>query len=278
MKNILVVGDICDDVYYFSYSTKDNPESDKPLYPIKNIITRPGMAANVCLNLETTTVSPLILNNVKGQKIQKIRHFHNDEYMCRIDVNNYEKEFPDHNMTNILERDIKLLADGLIISDYGKGFWNEITSKALPKDIPSFVDPSKDASLELYKGCSVITPNLIEGRQLAGKTGYFQVCETIFEKTECKYVILKLGAEGALLFNGYDFEYFDAVPTDVVDVCGAGDTFISAIAYFYLMGYTMAKCVEGANKAASLTVSHLGVYAPTKEEWASIKLALDSVS
>ena len=91
MKKILVVGDVCDDVYYFSTTTKPNPESDKPLYPIEKIITRGGMALNVCTNLETTTITPLIDFNVKGQKIQKIRHFHNEQYMSRIDVDVYRK-------------------------------------------------------------------------------------------------------------------------------------------------------------------------------------------
>ena len=49
---------------------------------------------------------------------------------------------------------------------------------------------------------------------------------------------------------------------EVVDVCGAGDTFLSALCYQYLLTTNIEDAILVANKAASVTVQHQGVYAP----------------
>jgi sugar/nucleoside kinase (ribokinase family) len=52
----------------------------------------------------------------------------------------------------------------------------------------------------------------------------------------------------------------------VVDVCGAGDTFIASLAYFYLATKNIDMAIRKAITAASITVQHMGVYAPSLEE------------
>jgi sugar/nucleoside kinase (ribokinase family) len=53
----------------------------------------------------------------------------------------------------------------------------------------------------------------------------------------------------------------------VIDVCGAGDTFLAALAYEYLnTDGNMEAAVEFAIRASAVTVQHTGVYAPTLEE------------
>jgi sugar/nucleoside kinase (ribokinase family) len=56
------------------------------------------------------------------------------------------------------------------------------------------------------------------------------------------------------------------VAGDVTDVCGAGDTFLAALVYKFLETQNMPNAIEFANKAAAVTVQHIGVYAPTLEE------------
>lgn len=53
---------------------------------------------------------------------------------------------------------------------------------------------------------------------------------------------------------------------DVIDVTGAGDTFLSALAYQFLYTNNIEHAIEFANRASSITVQHLGVYAPTLDE------------
>jgi len=49
-------------------------------------------------------------------------------------------------------------------------------------------------------------------------------------------------------------------------VCGAGDTFLAALAYKWCDTKNINDAIKFAVKAASITVQHLGNYAPTLEE------------
>ena len=50
------------------------------------------------------------------------------------------------------------------------------------------------------------------------------------------------------------------------DVCGAGDTFLAALAFEYLRSDDMEKAIMFAMKAAGITVQKIGVYAPSLTE------------
>ena len=60
--------------------------------------------------------------------------------------------------------------------------------------------------------------------------------------------------------------YAAEIVGDVTDVCGAGDTFLAALVYEFLKKGHMPDAVKFANKASSITVQHVGVYAPRLEE------------
>jgi sugar/nucleoside kinase (ribokinase family) len=72
-------------------------------------------------------------------------------------------------------------------------------------------------------------------------------------------LIVTHGDNGAE-WNGWVFPA--EIVGDVTDVCGAGDTFLAALAYKFLETKDMRQAVIFANKAASITVQHIGVYAP----------------
>ena len=64
----------------------------------------------------------------------------------------------------------------------------------------------------------------------------------------------------------HDEVHHDAPKVEVSDVCGAGDTFLAALTYKYLETQDMNQAITFAIKASSITVQHVGVYAPTLEE------------
>jgi sugar/nucleoside kinase (ribokinase family) len=66
------------------------------------------------------------------------------------------------------------------------------------------------------------------------------------------------------VWNGW--VYSAEIVGDVTDVCGAGDTFLAALAYKFLETGNMGDAVKFANKASAVTVQHIGVYAPRLEE------------
>jgi sugar/nucleoside kinase (ribokinase family) len=77
------------------------------------------------------------------------------------------------------------------------------------------------------------------------------------------HLIVTQGYHGAT-WNGRGFPAETA--GDVTDVCGAGDTFLAALTYQFLVTNSMPDAIKFANKAAAVTVQHVGVYAPRLEE------------
>lgn len=78
---------------------------------------------------------------------------------------------------------------------------------------------------KVIKQVDVITINDEEARELSGEYSLVKASKKIHEMG-VKYVIIKKGEHGALLFNGDNIFYAPALPLeDVFDPTGAGDTF-----------------------------------------------------
>ncbi|CAL2062203.1 PfkB family carbohydrate kinase [Tenacibaculum sp. 190524A05c] len=78
---------------------------------------------------------------------------------------------------------------------------------------------------EVLKRIDVITINDEEARQLSGEYSLVNAAKKIHEMGP-KYVVIKKGEHGALLFNDENMFYAPALPlAEVYDPTGAGDTF-----------------------------------------------------
>lgn len=73
-----------------------------------------------------------------------------------------------------------------------------------------------------------------------------------------KVVILTLGSDGALVWNDGEVTSIPAMPIDVVDTTGAGDTFCGAFAAFYSNGECVVDAAAKAVVAGSLSVTRAG--------------------
>jgi D-beta-D-heptose 7-phosphate kinase/D-beta-D-heptose 1-phosphate adenosyltransferase len=140
--------------------------------------------------------------------------------------------------------------DAIVISDYNKGTvsYELIEELAKEVDIPIFVD-TKKTDLARLAGCYVKINALEKSRA------------TSFPDPE--HLIVTHGGDGAE-WNSWVFP--PEIVGDVTDVCGAGDTFLAALAYKFLETNNIADAVQFANRAAAVTVQHVGVYAPRLEE------------
>lgn len=79
--------------------------------------------------------------------------------------------------------------------------------------------------LEIIKRVDVITINDEEARQLSGEYSLVKAAAKIHEMGP-KYVVIKKGEHGALLFHGKEIFFAPALPLEeVFDPTGAGDTF-----------------------------------------------------
>jgi len=75
-------------------------------------------------------------------------------------------------------------------------------------------------------------------------------------KSKHDNLIITRGSSGA----EYDGVIYPGEKVSVFDVCGAGDTFLSALVYFYLKCGTIEKAIPYANKAAAIAVQNFGTY------------------
>ncbi len=101
-----------------------------------------------------------------------------------------------------------------------------IRPKLVVLDTMNFwMDNALDQLMEVIAKIDVITINDEEARQLSGEYSLVKAAQKI-HKMGPKYVVIKKGEHGALLFNNGDVFFAPALPLEeVFDPTGAGDTF-----------------------------------------------------
>ncbi len=101
-----------------------------------------------------------------------------------------------------------------------------IKPKLVVLDTMNFwMDNTWDVLMEVIAKIDVITINDEEARQLSGEYSLVKAAQKIYEMGP-KYVVIKKGEHGALLFNEDNVFFAPALPLEeVFDPTGAGDTF-----------------------------------------------------
>jgi len=88
-----------------------------------------------------------------------------------------------------------------------------------------WMDNCWDDLIEALKGVDVLTINDEEARQLSGEYSLVKAAKKILTMGP-KFLIIKKGEHGALLFNNNEVFFAPALPLEeVFDPTGAGDTF-----------------------------------------------------
>jgi len=126
-----------------------------------------------------------------------------------------------------------------------------------------WMDNALDALLETIKHIDVITINDEEARQLTGEYSLVKAANKIYGMGP-KYVVIKKGEHGALLFHKEQVFFAPALPLEeVFDPTGAGDTFAGGFSgYLAATGDTsfenMKKAVIHGSNLASFCVERFG--------------------
>lgn len=239
--DILLIGDSCVDEYFVGTVDRLSPEAPVPVIKITEYYTTSGMASNVKENLEKLNLNVDFITNdnaiVKTRYIDK----RSRQHLLRVDE---EPNIPKWNgRTSFPLNDY----DCVVISDYNKGFldYNNIEHIIRNFNGPIFID-TKKTDLSRFDGAYVKINELENKLKISTNSD----------------LIVTIGNQGAM----YNNKIFPTKQVQVVDVCGCGDTFLSALAYQYLMTEKIEDAIIFANKAASLTVQREGNYAPSLEE------------
>lgn len=130
------------------------------------------------------------------------------------------------------------------------------------------LDRAREMLCTLIERVDVFMPSHEDARHLTG----LEAPEAIvrhYLAMGAPMVVLKLGAEGALLAAAASggegaprIKHFKGLAVQAVDASGAGDTFDAAFAVAYLEGRPPAECVRFANAAAALVTTGVGTITP----------------
>lgn len=230
---ILLIGDRCIDHYQYGCVDRISPEAPVPVFTLSHSESKEGMAANVSKNFQSfgVEVDAFFSENSHKTRLIDIR---SGQHIVRIDDDKQSDPFD----PSVIE---SLNYDAVVISDYNKGFISDDTIHQLKSKFigPIFVD-TKKKDLSVFDDCFV----------KINEQEFFN------SQSECNNLIVTLGAKGAM----YKGVVYPTSKVEVVDVCGAGDTFLAALSYYYIKSKNIKESIMFANKAAAISVKHSGVY------------------
>jgi len=134
--------------------------------------------------------------------------------------------------------------------------------------------PARDLPVELLRDVDILTPNESEALALVGAAGdHIALADAYDVARELlalgpRQVILKLGAQGAILADGERARHFPARAVEAKDTTAAGDCFNGSLATALAEGMTLDAAIAFANVAASIAITRIGAQAslPTRAE------------
>lgn len=235
---VLLIGDSCTDEYVYGSCERLNPEAPVPILKYSRKEIKKGMAWNVRENIESFGIEVYMITN--QETITKTRYI-DEKYNQQIlrvdnepDLKPMNSDLPDEYF------------DALVISDYDKGFLSNEKVFELVEwfDGPVFIDSKKT---NLPKESCFVKINDLEFSKLDNPSDN---------------LIITRGSKGA----EYQGRLYPGEKVDIFDAVGAGDTFLSALVYFYLKCGKIEEAIPYANKAAAIAVSNFGTYILTKED------------
>lgn len=248
LSKILLVGDSCYDYYHYGRVNRISPEAPIPIFDFEYVTKKRGMTSNVYDNLKALGADVHIITAFFENKRRYI-DLKTGQQLLRVDEKINAETY--ENVEGKLFDDY----DTLVISDYDKGFLTYEDIEGLIKKFKFknvFID-TKKRDLARFSGSTAHT--------------HIKINEHEYSKAISSHesLIVTHGSE-KIVWNGiHGVSKYQPPKVDIHDVCGAGDTFLAALAYSY-KGDNMEEAIQFAMKAAAITVQKIGVYAPTLEE------------
>lgn len=137
--------------------------------------------------------------------------------------------------------------------------------------------PVEPLSAELLSNLYLITPNRSEASRISGieindMESAYRAAKAIREMGP-KSVIITLGSEGSIVYDGTMSMRVEALKVEAVDTTAAGDTYNGVLASVIAEGKSLIEAVSEANIAGAISVTRMGAQpaAPTREEINAMK-------
>ena len=136
--------------------------------------------------------------------------------------------------------------------------------------------PDKPLPEELMRSLYLITPNRSEASRLSGievkdMESAREAAKAILDRGP-QSVIITLGGDGSLVYDGQEFTFIEATKVEAVDTTAAGDTFNGVLATMVAEGRNLIDAAREASLAAAISVTRMGAQpaAPTRAEVAAM--------
>jgi D-beta-D-heptose 7-phosphate kinase/D-beta-D-heptose 1-phosphate adenosyltransferase len=309
---IVVVGDIMLDEYWFGTVDRISPEAPVPVVAVQQQENKLGGAANVAQNISSLGGEVVTVGVIGEDRAGRIVQSRMSEQGMSLGGLMIESQRPTTVKTRILAHSQQVVradfetttgldaeplarlvrqcfdalrdANGLVISDYGKGviqppLLDEIVPAARAQGKFVIVDP-KDTHFNSYRRVTTLTPNhheagFVAGRRIRDDESLRAVGFELLNRLEVDSLLITLGEKGMALFEPKSaVTRIPTVAKTVYDVTGAGDTVIAAVAMALAAGGTMLQAAYIANVAAGEVIKQVGTAQTTVD---AIRDALDAI-
>jgi D-beta-D-heptose 7-phosphate kinase/D-beta-D-heptose 1-phosphate adenosyltransferase len=248
---ILVVGDKCTDVFVYGFVNRISPEAPVPVLTSQRQTENSGMSGNVYNNLQILNERFFkskyeVTLKSNSNDIYKTRYVDekSNQMLLRVDSNDYSREKFD---VKEIEKDEY---DTIVVADYNKGFLSESSLEIIPELAKyTFIDTKKKFD-DWILGYTFIKINEKEYNETSDWKKMGEV------EDRC---IVTLGSKGSRIG---DRQVTLQNPVSVLDLSGAGDTYMAAFVLWYVEHGTKYNAMNFANQQAVRVVSQQGVTTP----------------
>lgn len=296
--SVLVVGDVILDRYWSGPVARISPEAPVPVVRVTVREERPGGAANVAMNIASLgakatligvtgtdeaaeRVSEVLVGRgvrcvftpVPGlTTVTKLRVLSQHQQLIRLDIEEQELRGVPESLFGDFEICLREAAV-VVLSDYAKGCLQGVERFIRACRVsgkPVVVDP-KGYDFTRYRGATVVTPNLKEFEEIAGRcaspTEIVERARNVITDLDAKALLITRGEQGMTLVPRHgNATHLAAEAREVYDVTGAGDTVVAMLGTALAAGYDLGQATALANTAAGIVVGKVGAATVTLAE------------
>lgn len=242
MRNkVLVIGELCTDVFKYGITNRKSPEGNGPVFIQTDMVSGNGMAGNTARNLEAMGLD--VDTYFDNGKIMKTRYVNRDtnELYLRVDVDDVTDRIDIYDLPDLVKY------DAVVISDYCKGFLTEEDINTIASMAKFTILDTKKKLGDWCKNVSFIKVNRFEA---------YNNKDVIYENKWLEdKLIITLDGSGA----SYKDKVMKTQYIENADVSGAGDTFVAGFVARYLDSNNVEESIEWANYCAGEVVKEKGV-------------------
>jgi bifunctional ADP-heptose synthase (sugar kinase/adenylyltransferase) len=241
---VLVIGESCLDIFHYGESVRLCPDAPVPVFKSIEIISNGGMAKNVEENMTKLGADVEIITNQKWESITKTRFVdqRSNHMFLRVD----EKDYSYGELTiEDLEKINFSFYDGVVVSDYNKGLLSEEVLEFISNQHNNTFLDTKKILGEWCNNFSFIKINHKE----------YELTKNTITNEIRKNLIVTRGANG----SEYRNKIYEVENVEIKDTSGAGDTFLSAFVYNYILSKNVGESICFANHCATKVVQKRGV-------------------